>query len=74
MTTFLGAHPDRFAGKDVGFPSPPSLYRDRFDEPFTLAVRSGRVGWHGKDREEVYRRAIELRPKRFAIVHTAKPA
>jgi probable F420-dependent oxidoreductase len=32
----LGGHPDRFAGKDVGFPSPPYLYRDRFHEPFTL--------------------------------------
>lgn len=32
----LGAHPDRFAGKDVGFPSPPYLYRDQFHEPFTL--------------------------------------
>jgi hypothetical protein len=27
---------------------------------------------HGKDREEVYRRAVEIRPKRFAIVYTGK--
>lgn len=32
----LGAHPDRFTGKNVGFPSPPYLYRDQFHEPFTL--------------------------------------
>ena len=36
-----------------------------------LAVRSGTVLWHDKDREEVYRRAaVEIRPKRFAIVYT----
>jgi probable F420-dependent oxidoreductase len=32
----LGAHPDRFTDRDVGFPSPPYLYRDQFHEPFTL--------------------------------------
>ena len=32
----LGAHPDRFVGKDVGFPSPPYLYYNQFHEPFTL--------------------------------------
>ena len=37
-----------------------------------LAVRSGTVLWHDKDREEVYRRAVETRPKRFAIVCTGK--
>jgi hypothetical protein len=37
-----------------------------------LAVRSGTVLWHDKDREEVYRRAVEARPKRFAIVYTGK--
>lgn len=37
-----------------------------------LAVQSGTVRWHGKDREEVYRRVIEIRPKRFAIVYTGK--
>ena len=35
-------------------------------------VRSGTVRWHGKNREEVYRRAVEIRPKRFAIVYTGK--
>ena len=35
-----------------------------------LEIRSGTVRFHGKDREEVYRRAIQIRPKRFAIVYT----
>jgi hypothetical protein len=35
-----------------------------------LEIGSGTVRWHGKDREEVYRRAVQLRPKRFAIVYT----
>ena len=45
------------------------------DEPTTdeaLEVHGGTVRWHGKDREEVYRRAVEIRPKRFAIVYTGK--
>ena len=37
-----------------------------------LEVRGGMVRWHDKDREEVYRRAVEIRPKRFAIVYTGK--
>jgi hypothetical protein len=37
-----------------------------------MAVRSGIVRWHAKDREEVYRRAVGARPKRFAIVYTGK--
>lgn len=36
----------------------------------TLEVRAGRVLYHSKDREEVYRKAVELRPKRFAVVYT----
>src|SRR5438067_4146288 len=32
----------------------------RTDE--ALTVRGGTVRWHGKDREEVYRRAVEIRP------------
>jgi hypothetical protein len=40
------------------------------DEAFE--VRSGTVLWHDKDRDEVYRRAIGARPKRFAIVYTGK--
>ena len=30
----------------------------------------GRVLWHGKDRDEVYRKALELRPKHSAILYT----
>ena len=37
-----------------------------------LEVQSGRVRWHSKDREEVYRQAMVLRPKRFAILYTGK--
>ena len=35
-------------------------------------VQSGKVRWHSKDREEVYRQAVVLRPKRFAILYTGK--
>ena len=37
-----------------------------------LEVKSGKVRWHSKDRDEVYRKAIELRPKRFALWYTGK--
>lgn len=37
-----------------------------------LEVQSGKVRWHSKDRDEVYRKAIELRPKRFAMLYTGK--
>jgi len=56
--------------------------QDRFDsewvlidEPQTneaLEVEAGRVVWHSKDRDEVYRKAIELRPKRFALHYTGR--
>jgi hypothetical protein len=45
------------------------------EEPQTdeaLEVRSGKVRWHSKDRDEVYRKAVELRPKRFAVLYTGK--
>ena len=35
-----------------------------------LQVRGGTVRCHGKDRDEVYRRAVQIRPGRFAIVYT----
>jgi hypothetical protein len=35
-----------------------------------LEVRSGKVRFHSKDRDEVYRKAIELRPERFAVLYT----
>jgi hypothetical protein len=37
-----------------------------------LEVQSGKVCWHSKDRDEVYRKAVELRPKRFAMLYTGK--
>ncbi len=37
-----------------------------------LEVQSGKVRWHSKDRDEVYRQAVVLRPKRFAILYTGK--
>ena len=43
------------------------------EEPQTndaLAVLSGTVRCHSKDRDEVYRKAVELRPKRSAILYT----
>jgi hypothetical protein len=42
------------------------------DTDAALAVRGGMVRWHSKDRDEVYRRAVELRPGRFAVVYTGK--
>jgi hypothetical protein len=36
----------------------------------SLAVRGGTVRWHDRDRDEVYRRAVQIRPKRFAILYT----
>ena len=36
----------------------------------SLEVKGGRVICHSKDREEVYRKAVEMRPKRFAMVFT----
>lgn len=37
-----------------------------------LEVQSGKVRWHSKDRDEVYRKAIELHPKRFAVLYTGE--
>jgi hypothetical protein len=38
----------------------------------SLQVKGGRVLWHCKDRDEVYRKARELRPKHSAILYTGK--
>jgi hypothetical protein len=35
-----------------------------------LKVLGGKVRCHSKDRDQVYRSAAELRPKRFAILFT----
>ncbi len=37
-----------------------------------LEVVSGKVRCHSKDRDEVYRNAVELRPRRFAMLYTGK--
>ncbi len=39
-----------------------------------LQVKKGKVLWHSKDRDEVYRKARELRPKHSAILYTGKVA
>ena len=36
----------------------------------SLEVQSGNVLYHSKDRDEVYRKAVELRPQRFAMLYT----
>ena len=35
-------------------------------------VQRGNVRCHSKDRDEVYRKAVELRPKRFAMLYTGE--
>jgi len=35
----------------------------------TLEVKSGRVLWHSKDRDEVYRKALELKPRNSAVLY-----
>jgi len=37
-----------------------------------LKVKSGKVLWHSKDRDEVYRKAREFNPKHSAILYTGK--
>ena len=37
-----------------------------------LEVLSGQVLHHSKDRDEVYRKAVALRPKRCAILYTGE--
>ncbi|GAC1402563.1 MAG: hypothetical protein NVSMB56_17540 [Pyrinomonadaceae bacterium] len=36
----------------------------------SLEVQKGRVIHHSKDRDEIYRMAVDLRPKRFAVIYT----
>lgn len=38
----------------------------------SLEVKSGKVLWHSKDRDEVYRKARELRPEHSAILYTGR--
>ena len=45
------------------------------EDPITddsLQVQSGRVTFHSKDRDEVYRKAVNLRPRHFAILYTGR--
>jgi hypothetical protein len=35
----------------------------------TLEVNSGKVLWHSKNRDEVYRKAIELKPRNSAVLY-----
>ena len=37
-----------------------------------LKILSGRVLHHSKDRDEVYRKAVSLRPKRSALIYTGE--
>lgn len=37
-----------------------------------LNIRSGEMVHHSKDRDEVYRKAVALRPARSAIIYTGK--
>ena len=37
-----------------------------------LEVQSGTVRCHSADRDEVYRKAVELRPRKFAFLYTGE--
>ncbi len=38
----------------------------------SLQVKGGTLLWHSKDRDEVHRKALELRPHDSAILYTGK--
>ncbi len=42
----------------------------RTNEALEVQMQSGKVRWHSKDREEVYRKVAEMHPRRFAILYT----
>jgi len=42
------------------------------DTTDTLEIQRGKVCYHSKDRDEVYRAAIQLHSKRFAVLYTGK--
>jgi hypothetical protein len=56
--------------------------RERFDSEWilvgdpetteSLEVTKGKVLWHSKNRDEVYRKARELSPRSSAILYTGK--
>lgn len=37
-----------------------------------LRIKGGKVLWHSKDRDELYRKAREMKPKHSAIVYTGE--
>ena len=56
---------------EAKYPSEWILVEDpKTDE--VLDVQGGKVLWHSPDRDEVYRKAVELRPKRSAILNTRR--
>lgn len=46
------------------------LANARFDRNGQLT--DGKLVWHSKDRDEVYRKALELRPRRAAFLYTGR--
>lgn len=38
-----------------------------------LEVQRGRVLWHTHDRDELYRKALELRPQHSAVLYIGEP-
>ena len=56
--------------------------KERFDSEWVLLenpeateileIKRGRVIWHSKDRDEVYRKAREIRPRHSAIIYTGQ--
>ena len=45
------------------------------EDPVTdklLNIKYGKVLWHSKDRDEVYRKARELKPKHSAVLRVGK--
>ncbi len=38
-----------------------------------LEIIQGKVAWHSKDRDEVYRKAMEMKPKHSAVLFLGNP-
>lgn len=38
-----------------------------------LDILEGKVAWHSKDRDEVYRKAMEIRPQHSAVLFVGGP-
>lgn len=54
---------------EARFPSEWILIEEPVTAP-SLEVLSGRVAWHSKDRDEVYRKAIDSPARRIAFHYT----